>query len=135
MGEGTLDLSELRAAARRTTDVRATVGLGHLIVLVPEDQDAVVNTEVGAGEVVVFGEQQNGVGFETHEAYAGERRHADPRPRGGHGPDRGAPRRVDAANGRARPSPAPRPCSADGSRYDSTARAIRSVPKAVRIAR
>ena len=31
-----------------------------------------MNTEVGAGEAVVFGEQQNGVGFETHDAIPGE---------------------------------------------------------------
>ena len=38
MGEGTLDLSEL-GVLRVDTTVRATVGLGHLVVLVPEDQD------------------------------------------------------------------------------------------------
>ena len=67
MGEGTLDLSELGMPAGDDATCEATVGLGHLVVLVPEDQDLVVNTEVGAGEAVVFGEQQNGVGFETHE--------------------------------------------------------------------
>ena len=41
MGEGTLDLSELAHRCRPTTTVRATVGLGHLVVLVPEDQDLV----------------------------------------------------------------------------------------------
>ena len=71
MGEGTLDLSEL-PLLRREANVRATVGLGHLIVLVPEDQDVTVNTEVGAGEVLVFGERQNGVGFETHDGYPGD---------------------------------------------------------------
>ena len=52
--------------------MRATAGLGHLVVLVLEDQDLVVNTEVGAGEAVVFGEKQNGVGFETHDRHPGE---------------------------------------------------------------
>jgi predicted membrane protein len=71
MGEGTLDLSEL-VLLRRETSVTATVGLGHLVVLVPEDQDVSVNTEVGAGEVVVFGREQNGVGFETHDSFPGD---------------------------------------------------------------
>ena len=68
-----------------------------------------VNTEVGAGETVVFGEKQNGVGFETHDRYPGEGGTLDPRPRGGDGPDRGAPRArptwVDDAHG----APPPRP--------------------------
>ena len=89
MGEGTLDLSEL-ALLRRETSVTATVGLGHLVVLVPQDQDVTVNTEVGAGDAMVFGEEQNGVGFETHDRVPRRRRDADPRPRGGHGTDRGA---------------------------------------------
>jgi phage shock protein PspC (stress-responsive transcriptional regulator) len=71
MGEGTLDLRGLPPVEDDLT-VRATVGFGHLIVLVPPDQDLLVDTEVGAGEVVVFGEQQNGVGYETHEAYHGD---------------------------------------------------------------
>ena len=71
MGEGTLDLSEL-PLLRSETNVRATVGLGQLIVLVPEDQEVTVNTEVGAGEVAVFGERQNGVGFETHDGFSGD---------------------------------------------------------------
>jgi predicted membrane protein len=71
MGEGTLDLSEL-PLLRRDTNVRATVGMGHLVVLVPDDQDLTVNTEVGAGEVMVFGERQNGVGFETHDGFPGD---------------------------------------------------------------
>ncbi|MET0903465.1 MAG: PspC domain-containing protein [Acidimicrobiales bacterium] len=70
MGEGTLDLSELPLLMNET-NVRATVGLGHLVVLVPEGQELSVNTEVGAGEVRVFGEEQNGVGFETHDGFPG----------------------------------------------------------------
>ena len=68
MGEGTLDLSELPLLVNET-NVRATVGLGHLVVLVPEGQELSVNTEVGAGGVRVFGEEQNGVGFETHDGF------------------------------------------------------------------
>ena len=71
MGEGTLDLSEL-GIVRAPTTVRATAGFGHLVVLVLEDQELVVDTEVGAGETVVFGEKQNGVGFETHDRHPGE---------------------------------------------------------------
>ncbi|MFL6206524.1 MAG: PspC domain-containing protein [Acidimicrobiales bacterium] len=70
MGEGTLDLTELGLLSSDQT-VRATVGLGHLVVLVPVDQDLLVDTDVGAGDALVFGEEQNGLGFETHDAYHG----------------------------------------------------------------
>jgi predicted membrane protein len=73
MGEGTLDLSEL-GVVRANTSVRASVGLGHLVVLVPEDQEVLVNTEVGAGSAVVFGHEQNGMSFDTHELFRGEGR-------------------------------------------------------------
>ena len=71
MGEGTLDLSDLRLLLV-DTDIKASVGLGHLVVIVPDDQDVIVNTDVGAGESLVFGEQQNGVGFETHDHVSGD---------------------------------------------------------------
>jgi hypothetical protein len=71
MGEGTLDLSGV-GLLRVGAEVRATVGMGHLVVLVPDDQAVTVQTEVGAGDVIVFGEEQNGIGFDTHERYDGE---------------------------------------------------------------
>jgi hypothetical protein len=46
--------------------------MGHLVVLVPDDQAVTVQTEVGAGDVIVFDEEQNGVGFETDERFEGE---------------------------------------------------------------
>ena len=70
MGEGTLDLTAVDVPRGEET-VRASVGLGHLVVIVPTGQDLLVKTDVGAGEVDVFGEQHNGVGFETREAYHG----------------------------------------------------------------
>jgi hypothetical protein len=70
MGEATVDLSEL-GLLREEETVRATVGFGHLVVLVADGQDVFVNTEVGAGEAVVFGEQQNGIGVDSHEGYPG----------------------------------------------------------------
>ena len=70
MGEATVDLTGL-GVLREEETVRATVGFGHLVVLVAGGQDMFVNTEVGAGESVVFGEQQNGVGVDSHESYPG----------------------------------------------------------------
>jgi hypothetical protein len=69
MGEGTLDLSDLPIDRDEELTVRATVGLGHLVVLVAEDEPVFVNAEVGAGEVVVFGEERNGVGVDLHESF------------------------------------------------------------------
>jgi hypothetical protein len=67
MGEGILDLTGVDVDEETT--VRASVGLGHLVVLVADDQDVFVNTEVGAGEAMIFGVEQDGLGVETHEHY------------------------------------------------------------------
>jgi hypothetical protein len=101
MGEGTLDLTDLRPL-EIDTDVHASVGLGHLVVIVRDDQEVIVDTQVGAGETLVFGEQQNGVGFETHDHVSGDRRHPHAGPRGGDGSDRGAARDLPGRTGRHR---------------------------------
>ena len=72
MGEGTLDLSDLPIRPGEEVSVRATVGLGHLVVLVDDDEPVFVNAEVGAGEVMVFGEERNGVGVDLHESFGSD---------------------------------------------------------------
>ena len=72
MGEGTLDLSDLgmlRGPTRRCEPRSASATSS---CWCPRTRTLVVDTEVGAGEAVVFGEQQNGVGFETHDRHPGE---------------------------------------------------------------
>jgi phage shock protein PspC (stress-responsive transcriptional regulator) len=72
MGEGTLDLSDLPIRSGEEVAIRATVGFGHLVVLVAEGEPVFVNAEVGAGEVVVFGEERNGVGVDLHESFGSD---------------------------------------------------------------
>ena len=61
IGQLTVDLSGV-ALGEGTTRVNASVGVGHLVVRVPQDVDVSVNAHSGAGEVVVFGRHANGVG-------------------------------------------------------------------------
>ncbi len=72
MGEGILDLSDLPLEPDEELAVRASVGLGHLVVLVAEDAPVFVNAEIGAGEVVAFGEERNGVGVDLHESFGSD---------------------------------------------------------------
>jgi phage shock protein PspC (stress-responsive transcriptional regulator) len=72
MGEGTLDLSDLPIPDDEELSVRATVGLGHLVVLVAEGEPVFVHAKAGAGELVVFGEERNGVEVDLHESFGGQ---------------------------------------------------------------
>jgi predicted membrane protein len=65
IGEGTLDLTAIDLAADDRIGLEASVGVGHLVILVPEDVGLDVDTEVGAGESKVLEVAQNGVGVST----------------------------------------------------------------------
>jgi hypothetical protein len=71
IGEGTLDLSALDIPAGDELAIEASVGLGHLVVLVPEGMAADVTTDVGAGESQVFDLTQDGVGVTTDRSVEG----------------------------------------------------------------
>jgi hypothetical protein len=71
IGEGTLDLSALDIPADDVLSIDASVGIGHLVVLVPEGMAADVTTDVGAGESTVFDLVQNGVGVTTDRSVEG----------------------------------------------------------------
>lgn len=72
MGEGVLDLGavDIRAGERVSVDVR--IGLGHLVVLVPDGMAVDVTTDVGAGESAVLDLRQSGVGFTTDQHASGD---------------------------------------------------------------
>jgi predicted membrane protein len=55
IGELTVDLTQTPLGAE-PMDVRAEVGLGHLVVVVPRDATVVIDAEIGAGDVVVDGD-------------------------------------------------------------------------------
>ena len=63
LGAGNLrvDLGDLELRPG-TTRLKATVGVGHLLVRVPAQVDVSVAAHSGAGEVVVFGDHDGGLG-------------------------------------------------------------------------
>jgi hypothetical protein len=73
IGEGTLDLQAVDIPAGDRVQVDVSVGVGHLVVLVPESVAVVVRTDVGAGESDVFGLHQNGVDVNAIQREPGDR--------------------------------------------------------------
>ncbi len=65
IGEGTLDLTSLQLAGDDQVRIDASVGIGHLEVIVPADAVVEVDSEVGMGESRVLGLEQNGVGVDA----------------------------------------------------------------------
>ncbi|MEQ1788042.1 MAG: LiaF domain-containing protein, partial [Acidimicrobiales bacterium] len=65
LGEGTIDLSAIEIPQDDRVQLDASVGMGHLVVLVPDGMTLDVTTDVGAGESDVLGRRQNGVGVTT----------------------------------------------------------------------
>lgn len=63
MGEMTIDLSGLELPSG-TTRIEASVGMGQLVIRVPENTTVRVHAVAGAGQVVLFGEESNGVDAE-----------------------------------------------------------------------
>jgi phage shock protein PspC (stress-responsive transcriptional regulator) len=60
IGEGVLDLRDLRPGAERTVEIEATVGIGHLQVLLPERVDVTIEADADLGEVRVLGDGEGG---------------------------------------------------------------------------
>ena len=68
LGAGSLTL-DLRALDPSTTkDVDVSVGAGEVIVLLPDDVPATVNTDVGIGEIDMPNEPQRG-GFDIEQSW------------------------------------------------------------------
>lgn len=67
LGEGTLDLSAIDLAPGEELPIDVTVGVGHLVVLVPDGLAVDVTTKVSVGESQVLGVERNGVGISTDE--------------------------------------------------------------------
>lgn len=63
MGKLTLDLTELETIGTPTT-LTASVGMGELLVRVPEGTSVEVDVRVGAGEVMIFDRVVDGVGLD-----------------------------------------------------------------------
>jgi hypothetical protein len=66
MGELTLDLTEVDfATIAGGTELRARVGVGQLMVIVPDDASIRVEARSGLGNVQVFGQEEGGVDAEV----------------------------------------------------------------------
>ena len=67
VGEGLLDLSAIEVAGGERLSIEASVGVGQLVVVVPEDTALDITTSVGGGESLVLGVPQNGLGVSTQQ--------------------------------------------------------------------
>jgi phage shock protein PspC (stress-responsive transcriptional regulator) len=65
IGDLTVDLTETNLAT--DTEIDASVGIGSVTVLVPDDAVARVNASASAGEVTVFGRSDDGVDADVSE--------------------------------------------------------------------
>ncbi len=70
-GEGRLDLTELAFADDDHLEIAASIGVGHLVVEVPAGVAVHVSAHVSAGETVLFGASQSGVGLSVERSYGG----------------------------------------------------------------
>lgn len=68
MGEGRLDLSDVDLDGD-DLKVEASVGMGHLLVTVPEGVELVITGESSAGEVMLFGTSDTGLNVSTHRIF------------------------------------------------------------------
>jgi phage shock protein PspC (stress-responsive transcriptional regulator) len=70
VGEVVIDLSDVRDPAAldgRTISVES--GVGHVLVIVPPQTDVIAKATVGAGDVQVFGAQNDGLGVEMTKSH------------------------------------------------------------------
>jgi len=72
IGEGTLDLSELRVPRGTDLETTAKVGIGHLVIYVPDDVALEVRSEVGAGESDILGRTDDGWGVDVDRSVTGD---------------------------------------------------------------
>jgi phage shock protein PspC (stress-responsive transcriptional regulator) len=75
VGNLVVDLGEVELR-EGTSHLRTTVAIGHLTVRVPADADVSVAAHSGVGEVIVFGDHDDGIGADrsAHRVSSGTRR-------------------------------------------------------------
>ena len=73
VGEVVIDLSDVTdPAALDGRDITVASGVGHVVVIVPPHTDVIAKATVGAGDLRVFGAQNDGLGVEmtkTHDVF------------------------------------------------------------------
>ena len=70
IGDYELDLTNVRLAVRET-HVDVSLGMGSLVVTVPEEAAVEVDAHAGAGEVVLFGASDDGIGADREVSLPG----------------------------------------------------------------
>ena len=73
IGDYELDLTNIRLAERET-HVEVSLGMGSLVVTVPEEAAVEVDAHAGAGEVVLFGASDDGIGADREVSLPGPQR-------------------------------------------------------------
>jgi phage shock protein PspC (stress-responsive transcriptional regulator)/predicted membrane protein len=72
IGKATLDLSDLAVPRGTNLETSAKVGIGHLVVYVPEDVALEVRSEVGAGDTDILGRSDEGWGVDVDRTVTGD---------------------------------------------------------------
>lgn len=72
LGEGRLDLTELTLDAGEHLAIEASVGMGHLVIEVPDGVALDISADVAAGEAVLLGYPDSGVGVSTERSFGGD---------------------------------------------------------------
>jgi hypothetical protein len=70
IGKLTIDLTA-PGLAGEDLEVEAQLGIGDLLVLVPEDADVTVDAHVGAGNIDALGQQEDGLDVDLDEEFPG----------------------------------------------------------------
>jgi len=70
IGKLTIDLTA-PGLAGEDLEVEAKLGIGDLLVLVPEDADVTVDAHVGAGNIDALGQQEDGLDVDLDEEFPG----------------------------------------------------------------
>lgn len=72
VGEGTLDLTALSLGADDRLEVAARVGVGHLVIQVPDGVALEIDAEASGGDVVVLGQSNSGLGVSVDRSIGGD---------------------------------------------------------------
>lgn len=65
---------DLRETEDLPPEIEASVGMGELVVIVPDDVDVVLDASVGAGEIRAFGQRRDGTGVRLTDTFPAEGR-------------------------------------------------------------
>ncbi|MGH9086171.1 MAG: PspC domain-containing protein [Acidimicrobiales bacterium] len=72
MGEGVLDLTEVPLSPGDELQIDASVGLGHLVVIVPTGAALDVSASASAGDTVLLGHSNSGIGVDVDRSFEGD---------------------------------------------------------------